>query len=70
MCPSESSAATSPSQQAFKDCLRLRELAQRQTLTRKDNADLERIADRLHALAVMHERSHDLVRFMLRGPHE
>jgi hypothetical protein len=48
---------STPSEQAFKDCLRLREFATQQTLTRKDNADLERIADRLHALAVMHGRS-------------
>jgi hypothetical protein len=49
-------AANTPVRQAFEDCLRLRELAERQTLTRKDNADLERIADRLHALAVIHEK--------------
>ena len=39
-------------EQAFKDCLRLRELADRQTLTIRDNRDLADIADRLHALAV------------------
>lgn len=40
------------SQQAFKDCLRLRDLAGRQTLTVGDNRELDAIADRLHALAV------------------
>ena len=39
-------------QQAFEDCLRLRELAERQTLRVRDNRDLAAIADRLHALAV------------------
>ena len=39
-------------EQAFKDCVRLRELAGRQTLTIKDNRDLVKIANRLHALAV------------------
>lgn len=38
--------------QAFKDCLRLRELAARQTLRVSDNRDLAEIADRVHALAV------------------
>lgn len=51
-----SSAANTPVRQAFEDCLRLRELAGRQTLTLKDNAELNRIADRLHALAAMHSR--------------
>lgn len=39
-------------QQAFEDCLLLRELAGRQTLRVQDNRDLDAIADRLHALAV------------------
>ena len=36
---------------SFEDCLRLRELADRQTLTKDDRTDLAAIADRLHALA-------------------
>lgn len=36
----------------FADCLRLRELADRQTLTSGDRSDLAAIADHLHALLV------------------
>lgn len=35
---------------SFADCLRLRELADRQTLREQDGRDLAAIADRLHAL--------------------
>lgn len=45
-------AVSKAAQQAFKDCVRLRELAGRQTLTVGDNRELDAIADRLHALAV------------------
>ena len=48
----DASTAASMVEQAFQDCLRLRELATRQTLTTGDNRELCAIADRLHALAV------------------
>lgn len=52
MSAGRASDAAKRQEQAFNDCLRLRELADRQTLTVKDNRDLAAIADRLHALAV------------------